>query len=78
MRAAEPPGQAFATSRRSAGEGGAYLGHDGRHGAGLFKAPPKKAVLSRTQFGKRRMEDRDGQVPTGEEAVSRWKVVAVS
>jgi hypothetical protein len=48
--------------------------------AGLFffsKAPPKKAVLSRTQLGEGRMQDRDGQVPTGEEAVSRLKVVVV-
>jgi hypothetical protein len=48
--------------------------------AGLFffsKAPPKKAVLSRTQFGEGRMRDRDGQVPTDEEAVSRLKVVVV-
>ena len=50
---------------------GAYLRDDGRHCAGLFKAPPKKAVLSRTQFGEFRMEDRDGQAPTDEEAVSR-------
>lgn len=35
------------------------------------QAPPKKALLSREQFEGEGLDNRDGQVPDGEESVSR-------